>query len=128
MIKKQLFVLTLLVSLSGCGSDSIPTISEGEKNRPQPVLLNFAGSRSDTMNPGYPYNDVGRILSKRGWLVISVDLPAHGDDVIAPEPAGLDGWRYRHNKGVDFITDWTEKMKSVVTSLIDSKKAKPGQI
>jgi hypothetical protein len=40
-----------------------------------------------------------RLLAKRGYLSVSVDLPCHGDEVKDKERPGLAGWRDRLEKG-----------------------------
>lgn len=101
---------------------------EGRINRPQPTIFVFAGTRADTLNQSYMYNDVGRILKDKKWLVVTLDLPCHGEDRRPGEPDSLDGWRYRHALGEDFIGAFNVKCSAVLDYLIASRYTKPSQV
>jgi dienelactone hydrolase len=101
---------------------------EGRTNRPQPTLFVFAGTRADTLNPSQMYNDVGRILVDKKWLVVTLDLPCHGSDRREGEPDSLDGWRHRHNNGEDFIGAFNVKCSAVLDWLLANRYTKPAQV
>ena len=105
-----------------------PIAIEGHLNRPQPTLFVFAGTRVDTLNPSVPYNDVGRILEDKKWLVVTLDLPCHGIDRRPNEPDSLDGWRYRHVMGEDFIDAFNVKCSAVLDYLIANRYTRPTQV
>ena len=68
--------------------------------KPAPTLLLFAMAGADTLCTE-PYCWVGRLLHAQGWTVVSLDLPCHGDDRRAGEPAELAGWAARAANGED---------------------------
>src|SRR5690349_20587394 len=71
---------------------------------PAPTLIIFATDLENTLPPP-TYAGIGHRLMKEGWLVAGVDLPCHGPELRAGEPAGLDGWRFRADHGEDVVVD-----------------------
>jgi len=90
----------------------------------RPTLFVFSGARQDTMNPSLEYNEVGRILAKKGWLIVSMDLPSHGED----GGQGLDGWRVRMLAGENLAGRYCEKVKSVAAALIAADRSMADQL
>ncbi len=114
----------MTITVSGTSVDI-----DSRLNRPQPTLYVFAGTRSDTLNPSYMYNDVGRELADKGWLIVTIDLPCHGEDARAGEPTSLDGWRYRHETlGEDFVGAFATKVRGITDYLIANRYSRKDQI
>jgi dienelactone hydrolase len=95
--------------------------------RPAPTLFIFAGGLDDSLNNEY-FRQSGNQLAKQGYLCVSVDLPCHGNEVRDGEPAGIDGWRHRGEKGEDFVAEATGRFSQVLDDLIERKLADPEQI
>jgi hypothetical protein len=74
----------------------------GEKGaKPAPTLFFFAGGARSTLLSN-DFAKCGHQLLKDGVLLVSIDIPAHGDDARKDEPpGGITGWRYRLEKGED---------------------------
>lgn len=84
---------------------------------PAPTLFIFSGTIEQSL--GNPiYRQSGNQLSKEGFLCVSLDLPGHGQNRREEEPEGLPAWRYRSDKGEDFVTPFVEDVRSVLAYLI----------
>jgi dienelactone hydrolase len=100
----------------------------GEKGAaPAPTLFVFAQSVEGTLESEV-YNKAGLILSGKGYLCVSLDLPCHGEDRKASEPEGLSGWRARMEKGDNLVTGFTAKASAVLDFLIQQGCADPQKV
>ncbi|MEX0977757.1 MAG: prolyl oligopeptidase family serine peptidase [Pirellulales bacterium] len=89
----------------------------GKPAKPAPTLFIF--STDDTTSLTSPvYLAAGTILSKQGWLCVSLDLPCHGQQQREGEPGGLEGWRYRIDKSDDPMVEFTARSRNVLDYLI----------
>lgn len=95
--------------------------------KPVPTLFIFGGSIEETLNSAY-FRQSGNQLAKLGYLCVGVDLPGHGTDTRAGEPAGIDAWRARCEKGEDFVAQATERFRAVLDELIDLKLTDPERV
>lgn len=95
--------------------------------KPAPTLFVFASSIEGTLESAY-FRQAGDALAKEGWVLVSVDLPCHGQEVRPEESAGLSGWRSRIDKDEDIMQKFTPKLKSVLDQLIKEDIADPQQI
>src|SRR5437870_5416597 len=95
--------------------------------KPAPTMFVLAGAVEDSLKSAY-YRQAGEFLAKEGWLLVSVDLPCHGQETRPNESAGLSGWRARVNKDEDVIADVTVRLKKVLDHLIAEKLADPERI
>ena len=86
---------------------------------PAPLLLLLASTGEDTLAVE-PYCRVGRLLSARGWNVVSLDLPCHGTDRRASEPPELAGWAARTAADEDIVATFQERVNDVVEHLIST--------
>jgi dienelactone hydrolase len=89
--------------------------SKGEA--PAPTLFVFAVGAPDTLRNN-DFNKVGRLLARQGYLCVSLDVPCHGEDQKPKEPAGLDGWRARLEKGGALVSDFVKNSSAVLDHLI----------
>ena len=99
----------------------------GEK--PAPALVIFAKDwQTSLQSPDF--NLMGRILRReRGFVLIALDLPAHGADRRPNEPAaGLVGWRQRMDKGEDIVAEYMPKVSAVLDFLIAQHVVDPTEI
>src|SRR5262245_51250778 len=89
----------------------------GKPSRPVPTLVVLAHEIAGTLTSN-DYNKVGRLLAKNGFLCVALDLPCHGENVLAGEPAGLEGWAARLRKNEDFVADFTKQASAVLDQLV----------
>lgn len=95
--------------------------------QPAPTLLLLAMAGADTLTTD-PYNRVGRLLHARGWNVMSLDLPCHGADHRADEPAELVGWAARLARGEDIVADFQRRVNDIVEHLVKTGVADPHRL
>ena len=92
----------------------------GDKSaKPAPTLFVLAGTIEAALGDPY-YRQSGNLLAEEGFLCISVDLPCHGLQKRPDEPSGLDGWRFRAQRGEDFVAETNERLKRVLDHLIET--------
>ena len=78
---------------------------------PSPTLFAFGG---DVVT-------FGHLLVKRGWLIISMDIPCHGQNIQTGEvPNSLKCWRTRLESGTNFVADFMTNMTDVLNYLIQN--------
>jgi dienelactone hydrolase len=94
---------------------------------PAPILFVFANQIPDTLNTD-SYNKIGRLLASKGVVSVAIDLPCHGEDVVAGEPGGLDGWAHRLRNGSNPIPILVANATDVLDYLIAEKYADPSKI
>ncbi|MBI1899737.1 MAG: alpha/beta fold hydrolase [Planctomycetia bacterium] len=85
--------------------------------KPAPTLFIFANDIKTTLG-NEAYAKAGRILAKEGCLSVALDLPCHGEDRREGEPAGLDGWQRRIDKGDPVIPAFVERCSAVLDHLV----------
>jgi alpha-beta hydrolase superfamily lysophospholipase len=89
-----------------------------------PTLLLLASTATDTLSVE-PYCHVGCRLHAQGWNVASLDLPCHGADRRAGEPAELEGWAARASRGEDFVSAFCARARAAVEHMVDAGIADP---
>ncbi len=88
--------------------------------RPAPTLFVLAGTIEQSLgNP--EYRQSGNVLAPIGYVCVSVDLPCHGRERRPDEPEGIAGWRYRCDRGEDFIDELNRRLRGVLDQLIAAK-------
>lgn len=142
MRRRMLLTLTLVLGIGATGSTegAMPKLEVlktpggtrfgvlGPKPAaPAPTLLIFATDLENTL-PVPAYARIGHLLIKEGWVVAGVDLPCHGPEQRAGEPAGLDGWRFRMDKGEDVVADLTKRSREALDTLVQSGYTDPARI
>ena len=90
-----------------------------EVSFPAPTLFIFAGTIELSLGDPY-YRQCGNQLSKKGFLCVSLDLPGHGLEKRKGEPEGLPAWRFRSDKGENFIAPFIKQARSVLQFLIEA--------
>lgn len=94
---------------------------------PAPTLLLFAAAAAYTQNTE-PYSRVGHLLHSKGWNVVSLDAPCHGDDVRPGEPPELAGWAARIGAGEDIIAEFQARVNDLVEHLVTTGVTDPARI
>ena len=92
-----------------------------------PLLVLLAMDGRGTLETE-PYCRVGRLLHRRGWNVLSLDLPCHGADSRTGEPAQLEGWAARVAACEDMVAAFRERVNDVVAHVIQAGWADPHRI
>ena len=142
---RRLIAFALVVSLfasaiSTAKADEAPTVRImrtpsgvrfgllGEKGpAPAPTLFVFGSSLENSLRDKHLI-EVGHLLARQGFLSVSLDMPCHGQDVSAGEPAGLTGWRVRLEKGKKLISDFVRDASAVLDYLIHEGYTDPERV
>ncbi|MBI5773239.1 MAG: prolyl oligopeptidase family serine peptidase [Verrucomicrobia bacterium] len=90
--------------------------------KPAPTMFVLSGKLEDTLGSTY-FRQAGEFLAKDGWLLVSVDLPSHGQEMRPKGDSGLGGWRARINNGEDPVADVTGRLSRVLDHLLTEKLA-----
>lgn len=97
----------------------VPFAVLGEKPAaPAPTLFVFGGDmRSSLISEDV--NRLGRLLMRRGWLCVSLDVPCHGADAREGETSGdLGAWKNRIVNGENIVERFNASASSVLDDLI----------
>jgi dienelactone hydrolase len=95
--------------------------------RPAPTLFMLAGTVESTLEKPY-FRQCGNELADLGYLVVSLDLPCHGDQSIEGEPAGLSGWSHQVGQNVDFVAASNARLSEVLDHLIATGLTDPNRV
>ena len=98
-----------------------------ESDRPSPTLFVLASSIEATLGDSY-YRQSGNALSNLGYLCVTIDIPGHGSQHRSDEPDGLAGWRYRTDRGEDFVAETNQRLKEVLDFLIREGYTDPAKV
>lgn len=100
----------------------------GEKGeKPSPVLIGLALDVKTTLTRRI-YGGSGEILSKRGYLFVTLDMICSGEDLRPGEPSGIEGWALRMEKGEDVVSDYVSRVRSIIDYLVKEGYADPEKI
>jgi dienelactone hydrolase len=94
---------------------------------PVPTLFILASSIEETLGDEY-FRQAGTELARRGYACVAIDLPSHGRDQRAGEPPGLDGWRWRLDRGEDVVAANNRRLSAVLDHLIEEGRADPARV
>jgi dienelactone hydrolase len=90
----------------------------GDKpSSPAPTVFTFSADIAQALGAD-PYRRTALWLARRGWLCVTLDLPAHGEDRRPHEPEQLQGWRARFDAGEPFAEDFERRVADVLNHLI----------
>ncbi len=95
--------------------------------KPAATLIILASTIEETLGNAY-YRQSGNELSKKGYLLISIDLPCHGKQHRSGEPNGLAGWPYRSAKGENFVDQTNKRLSTILDYLIKQGHTDPQKI
>ena len=101
----------------------------GERpTHPAPTLFVLQGSLDLALKEPI-YTEIGRIMTRHGFIGIMVEAPAHGEDHRPGEPANeLAAWCTRLEHGEDFISDFTTKARAVLDYLVKENYTDPTRV
>lgn len=96
---------------------------------PRPTVLVLTGIADDAFTAP-SFAPFAAALVGAGWLAVSIDLPAHGEDRRANEDAhnGFDGWYRRLFAGEDIAASFTNRASRALDLLIAAGYADPAHI
>jgi dienelactone hydrolase len=94
---------------------------------PAPTLIVFSATIEESLKDPY-YRQCGNILAEQGYLLVSLDLPGHGNQHRTDEPGGLAAWRFRSDTGEDFVTPFTSHVTRTIDYLIETGHTDPQRI
>lgn len=95
--------------------------------KPSPTLFMLSGTIDATLGEPY-FRQCGNELAKLGYLVVSIDLPCHGAQLIAGEPEGISGWSHRAANNVDFVAVSNARLSRVLDHLIATSLTDPDKV
>lgn len=98
---------------------------DGER---QPTLIVLASTIQETLGRPYYRQCGNRLVHESGWLCVSIDLPCHGEQRRDGESAGLTGWRKRVEAGEDFVSEFNQRLSTVLDHLIANGYTDPRRI
>jgi len=87
---------------------------------PAPTLFLFATDIETTLK-SETYSQVGRALLPAGVLVVSVDVPGHGQDRRAGEPEGISAWPGRALRDEELNASFAKRCTAVLDHLLAEK-------
>jgi pimeloyl-ACP methyl ester carboxylesterase len=98
----------------------------GERpSHPAPTLFLIAASLEKMRD----YTEISPLLVDRGFLDVTLDPPAHGEDRRPGEPTDeLEGWRGRLDKGEDFVGEFIRNARAVLDYLVQQGYTDPNQV
>lgn len=110
-------------------SGKIPFAILGDKPpSPAPTLFVFgADMRNSLLNDDV--NRLGHLLSTRGYLCVSLDIPCHGTDTRPGEKSGdLAEWKNRVINGENIAAQFASQVSQVLDYLIAEKYTDPSEV
>jgi len=96
---RRRFVVLIALLLSSCAP-------------PPPTAIVLATSEGESLQ-----DYAGIASSLPGWNVVSIDLPAHGNDRRSKESKPLTAWRARLDAGEDLIGGFTARLSKMIDGL-----------
>jgi esterase FrsA len=94
---------------------------------PRPTVFLFAVAADVTIDSP-TYNAATDPLRREGWLIVSMDPPAHGEDARAGESPDLTGWAQRVAAGQPLVEPFVTNVSRAIDSLIATKQSDPTAI
>ncbi len=96
--------------------------------QPAPTLVLLAADRETTLTDPNFCRGARKLRDEAGFLVVGIDMPAHGDDVRPGEKSGLPGWAQRIGRQEDVVAPFVQRVKTVIDHLIRTGRSDPGRI
>ena len=100
----------------------------GEKPaKPAPTLIVLSGAAEETLSSAY-FLQSGVLLSRQGYVCVSLDLPCHGQDRGKDQPEGIAGWRHRLDANQDLMSDFCRRGTEMLNFLVAKGYTDPEQV
>ena len=127
-------LLTFSAALAASSTLQILTTPDGirfglagvKQPAPSPTVFFFGGGVEQSLTEPQ-YVEAQRELGP-GVVNVTIDLPGHGAELRAGEPAALQAWRYRLDHGEDLIGGVVRRANSVLEHLIRERYTDPAQV
>lgn len=97
------------------------------KRTPAPTLFVLAGTIEGTLGKSI-FRQCGDELAKRGYLLVSIDIPCHGRQAVAGKRNGLVGWSARIGMNENIVAECNARLSKVLDHLIKTGVADPKRI
>jgi dienelactone hydrolase len=94
---------------------------------PAPTVFVFAHEQVGTLTSP-DYNKVGQLLARQGFISVSLDVPAHGNDNKEHNANGLVSWPERIARGDDLVGGFTARCSKVLDHLIKEGYTDPKRV
>jgi dienelactone hydrolase len=94
---------------------------------PAPTLFILASTIDGTLGSAY-FRQCGNELADLGYLLVSIDLPCHGTQVVDGKPAGLSGWSHRVGNDEDIVAEANDRLSKVLDDLIKTGQTDPDRV
>ena len=108
------------------GGTRFGLVGKGQPSRAPSLFIFGSGLETSLERPDLA--SVGHILAKHAFLLVSLDVPCHGQDVKEGEPEGLEGWRARLERGEDLVTVFTTQVSEVLDYLVQEGYTDPQKV
>lgn len=95
--------------------------------KPAPTMFVLASTVDATLKSAY-FRQAGEMLAKEGWLLVSIDLPCHGEQVRPGEGSGLAAWRVRVERDENVVEEATGRLSQVLDYLLAEGISDPERI
>lgn len=100
-----------------------------------PTLITLTGAMADTLgcnatgtnDPCY-YANACEFLVPAGWVCASLDLPSHGGELEPGEPEGIAGWRWRVDRGQNFVAQNNQRVRQMLDDLVRRNISDPSRV
>jgi dienelactone hydrolase len=99
----------------------------GRAAQPAPTLFVLQGNLDVALREPI-YTEVARLMARHGFISVLLDAPAHGEDHRAGEPTELAAWRWRADRGEDFIGPFTANARAVLDYLVRERYTDPARV
>ncbi len=94
---------------------------------PAPTMV-LLGASAHTNLTHPDFSRQGLLMHAKGWNVVALDAPCHGDDLRPGEAQEILGWAARFQKDEDAVADFVRRTNDVIDQLVKDGAAKPGSV
>ena len=95
--------------------------------RPRPTIFALGQSIERTLTDK-DIAHIGWLLEKDGFLMVTLDIPCHGEDSRPGEPPRLNGWAFRTSRGEDLVGPFVKRASDVLDWLVSHRYADRSRI
>lgn len=96
---------------------------------PMPTIFVFGADKELTITKkSFVHAARDYLRAEHGYLVVSIDMPAHGADLRPGETAGLAGWRSRLAANENVVSYFTARATAVLNYLVANEYTDPTRV